>query len=345
MKNSTPEKSARDSMHSIIISFFILLLISASGVLGYMVIENYKFIDAIYMTIITIATVGFREVTPLSPTGKIFTVIIIIMSFGVFAHVLSNFTRYIVNGVFSNYYKINKVKKRIKALSNHVIVVGYGRNGKQTVEELTNQGEKVVLIETKKERIDYIQNETDILFIQGDATQDEILIEAGIQRAKALISALPIDADNLYVVLTARGLNDKIKIISRAAQESASIKLKHAGATNVIMPAKTGGQHMARLVAQPDIVEFLDYVLLESTNNKTSIEEVSCQEFIPNSSGKTIGELNIRKTSGVNIIGIRRTDGSYIVNPKPDVVITTNDHIFVLGEREEIETMKKVIHS
>ena len=341
---NTSEKFARDSMQSIVVALAILVLISLTGIFGYMLIEKFSFIDAVYMTIITIATVGFREVAPLSSGGKIFTIFIILLSFGVLAYVLSNFTRYVVNGVFRNYYKINKVKKRISVLSDHVIVVGYGRNGKQTIEELTTHGEKVVLIESSDELIDFIQTETDILFIQGDATQDDILISAGIQRAKALISALPVDADNLYVVLTARGLNSSIKIISRASEENADIKLKRAGATNVIMPAKTGGQRMAKLVAQPDVVEFLDHVLLQSVND-TGIEEVSCKDFFCGYGEKTIRELNIRKASGANIIGIRRKDGSYIVNPKPDIMLTCDDRIFVLGEKHQIEAMKEIMCS
>ncbi|MDA3910893.1 MAG: potassium channel protein [Bacteroidales bacterium] len=336
------EKFISDNIHGILVAFGILIGISVIGVIGYILIEGFNLIDAIYMTIITIATVGFREVAPLSPGGKIFTIVLIIMSFGVFAYVLSNFTRFIVNGVLKNYFKYSKMKKRINALSEHVIVVGYGRNGKQTMEELTAHGEQVVLIERKDELIEQIDNDTDYLFIQGDATQDEILSLAGIDRAKSLITALPVDADNLFVVLSARGLNSKIKIISRASEEHADIKLKRAGADNVIMPAKTGGQRMAKLVTQPDVVEFLDHVLLQ-TVNETSIEEVSCENLLSKMDNKTIQQLNIRKDSGANIIGLRRKDGSYLVNPKPDTIISCDDKILVLGEKQQIQNMKDLL--
>jgi voltage-gated potassium channel len=336
------EKFVTDNIRGILIAFGILFVITIIGILGYILIEQYNFVDAIYMTIITIATVGFREVAPLSNEGKVFTVLIIILSFGVFAYVLSNFTRFMVNGIIKNYFKYNKMKKRINQLSHHVIVVGYGRNGKQIMEELSAHGENLVLIEQKEELIEQIENETNYLFIQGDATQDDILKLAGIERAKALISALPIDADNLFVVLSARGINSHIKIISRASDDYTDIKLKRAGADNVIMPAKPGGQRMAKLVAQPDVVEFLDHVLLQKVG-ETSIEEVSCKDLYCGYDKKTIRELNIRQDSGVNIIGIRRSDGSYIVNPKPDVSLNCEDRIFVLGEKKEIEALKKLI--
>ncbi|MEA1875045.1 MAG: potassium channel protein [Bacteroidota bacterium] len=336
------EKFISNNIQGMLLAFAILLGVSTIGIIGYILIEGFSLIDAIYMTIITIATVGFREVAPLSPEGKLFTIILIIMSFGVFAYVLSNFTRFIVNGVLKNYFKYSKMKKRINALSQHVIVVGYGRNGKQTMEELTAHGEQVVLIEQKHDLIEQIDNDTNYLFIQGDATQDEILNLAGIERAKALITALPEDADNLFVVLSARGLNSGIKIISRASEERADIKLKRAGADNVIMPAKTGGQRMAKLITQPDVVEFLDYVLLQ-TINETSIEEVSCENSSSRLSKKTIEELNIRRDSGVNIIGLRRKDGNYIVNPKPDTKIYPKDKILVLGENKQIQQFKKIL--
>lgn len=340
MKQINPtEKFARNSMRGIIIAASILLAIIATGIIGYMTIEHYHLVDAIYMTIITVATVGFGEVKPLSQSGMIFTTILIISSFGIYAYVISNFTRYVVNGVFRNFYKTNKVKKRINKLNDHVIVVGYGRNGRQTIEELTSHDEKVVLIEKNGNIIEDIQNETDLLFIHGDATQDEILEIAGISRAKALITALPVDADNLFVVLTARGLNSGIKIISRAMDEKSDIKLKRAGATNVIMPAKTGGQRMAKLVAQPDIVEFLDHVLLQSVYG-SSIEEVSCKEMLCQSGDKTIRELNLRKNTGANIIGIRHEDGIYVVNPGPDVKLCCNDQIFVIGQKDQISAVK-----
>jgi voltage-gated potassium channel len=314
----------------IFLALFILLFIIILGVLGYSIIEKYPFLEALYMTIITIATVGFREVAPLSQSGKIFTIVLILVSFSIYAYVISNFTRYIVSGIFTNYFKKKKVEKRINNLTDHVIVVGYGRNGQQTIEDLVSHNKRIVIIEKNPEIISQIRDETDLLYVHGDATNDEVIFAAGIERAKALIAALPVDADNLFIVLSATENNPGITIIARS------------GATNVIMPAKTGGQRMAKLVAQPDIVEFMDYVLLQAVS-ETNLEEIFCCDMIDDHEKKTIGELKIRQSTGANIIGIRRKDGTYLVNPGADVQLSSDDHIFVLGKQDEISELKKMM--
>ncbi|MFO7879792.1 MAG: potassium channel family protein [Bacteroidota bacterium] len=335
-------KFARDNVRGIIIALGVLILIMVIGVLGYMLIEHYQLIDALYMTVITIATVGFKEVAPLSRPGMIFTILLIIVSFSIYAYVLTNLTRYLISGIFTNYFKDRKVEKTIKNLTGHVIVVGYGRNGRQTIDELSAHDEKIVLIEKEEHIIQEIREKGNLLYVEGDATHDEVLNAAGVDKAKALIAALPVDADNLFVVLSARQINNKLKIIARASEENSDTKLKRAGATNVIMPAKTGGQRMAKLVAQPDVVEFMDYVLLQ-TVNETSIEELSCKDLLSENDEKSIRELRIRQDTGANIIGIRRSDGTYLVNPGPDTSITRNDCIFVLGKKSEIQQLRKIM--
>ncbi|MFO7789260.1 MAG: potassium channel family protein [Bacteroidota bacterium] len=342
MKENKSSNTSNDSLRGIFIALSILIVIILMGILGYMIIEHLPLLEALYMTIITVATVGFREVTTLSPTGKIFTIILILVSFSIYAFVISNFTRYIVSGIFTNYFKQKKVEKRIKNLADHVIVVGYGRNGRQTVEDLVSHGKKIVIIEKDERVITMLRDETDLLYVHGDATKDDVLHAAGIERAKALIAALPVDADNLFVVLSAREINPGLKIIARASDENSDVKLKRAGATNVIMPSKTGGQRMAKLVAQPDIVEFMDFVLLQAVS-ETNLEEISCCDMIDDHEKKTIGELRIRQSTGANIIGIRRKDGTYLVNPGPEVQLSSDDHIFVLGKQDEIAELKKLM--
>ncbi|MFP4663111.1 MAG: potassium channel family protein [Bacteroidales bacterium] len=342
MQNEKTPKFARDNVRGIIIALGVLILIMVIGVFGYMLIEHYPLIDALYMTVITIATVGFKEVAPLSRPGMIFTILLIIVSFSIYAYVLTNLTRYLISGIFTNYFKDRKVEKTIKNLTGHVIVVGYGRNGRQTIDELYAHGEKIVLIEKEEQIIQEIREKGNLLYVEGDATRDEVLNAAGVDKAKALIAALPVDADNLFVVLSARQINNNLKIIARASEENSDSKLKRAGATNVIMPAKTGGQRMAKLVAQPDVVEFMDYVLLQ-TVNETSIEELSCKDLLSDNDEKSIRELRIRQDTGANIIGIRRSDGTYLVNPGPDTSITRHDCIFVLGKKSEIQQLRKIM--
>ncbi|MEA3446095.1 MAG: potassium channel family protein, partial [Bacteroidota bacterium] len=296
--------SVIENTRTILFAFSLLAIIVIIGEIGYMFIEDFTFVEAFFMTIITISTVGFEEVHPLSQAGQVFTAFLIIFSFGIFAFVVTTITRYVVDGIFRNYYKDNKVKKRIAKLENHVIVCGYGRNGKQAAIELQEHNEQVVIIEENESVVQKIREESDFLYINGDSTQDEVLQFAMISKAKALITTLPNDADNLFVVLTAREMNPGLKIISRASNDNSDIKLKRAGATNIIMPDKIGGQRMATLVAQPDVVEFLEYIMLQGSND-VNLEEISCENLSYCFAGKSIMELDVRNESGANIIGLK----------------------------------------
>lgn len=343
MKSSQPPKFLADErVRTIVIAFVLLGAVVSIGELGFVFIEGFSFIEAFFMTVITISTVGFKEVHPLSETGQIFTSFLIIISFGIFAYVATTLTRYMVDGVFRNYYKDNKVKNRIAKLENHVIICGYGRNGKQAAIELIEHNVPVVIVEEKEPVVQLIREETDFLYIHGDATHDDVLEAAQIGSAKALIAALPIDADNLFVVLTAKEMNPNLKIISRASDDHSDVKLKRAGAHNVIMPDKIGGQRMAKLVAQPDVVEFLEHIMLQGQRD-VKIEEVSCRNMSSCFAGKSIMELDIRNESGANIIGLRKADKTYIINPMPSVVLTNSDQIFVLGTQGQINKLKAVL--
>lgn len=318
---------------------FIIFIIVA-GVAGYMLLEDYSLLDAFFMTVITIATVGYQEIHALDAVGKIFTSILIIISIGTFAYAISVVTRYVVEGEFQLYFKHYRVNKEIQKLQNHIIVCGYGRNGKQACDQLRSQNESFVAIELRPENIALMREEGNVLFVEGDATHDEILEEAGIERAKALISALPDDAANVFVVLTARGINPKLKIISRASDESSEMKLKRAGADNVIMPDKIGGTHMASLVVKPDVLEFLDYIT-ERVNIK--LEEILFSKLPDHMKNKSIRELEVRNKTGANIVGIKTLSGDYMINPSPETVMEPGAKLFVLGTAEQVERFKEII--
>ena len=332
----------KENFKSIYVSISLLLLIVIVGTTGYILIEGFTFTEAFFMTIITISTVGFREVKPLTEFGQFFTAFLIVISFGIFAYAVTTLTRYIVDGVLRNYLKDNKVKTRIEKLSNHVIVVGYGRNGRQAIEELKRHKFQVVVVDNDVSIIETIRENANTLYIRGDATQDETLLDAKIDKARALITALPNDADNLFVVLTARSMNPDITIISRASNFNTDKKLRSAGATNVIMPDKIGGQRMAKLVAQPDVVDFLEFVMLRESE-EVYIEEISCKNLSSNFVEKTIGEWSVRSTTGANIIGLKTSENKYIVNPSPEVKIASEDQLFVLGSPEQVGKLKKVL--
>ncbi len=323
----------------------VLLLITMIiiGIIGYMILEDFDFIEAFYLTIITISTVGFGTVHQFSSEGMLFASFLIIFSFGIFAYTVTTFTHLAVDGVFKNYFLNRQVKKRIKKLENHVIVCGYGRNGKQATIELADHNIDCIIIDMSQEIIEEIKDNTDLLFIQGDASHDDILEEAQIKRAKALITALPNDSDNLFIVLSAKELNPNIKIISRASEEKADKKLKRAGADNVIMPDKIGGARMAKLVAQPDIVEFVENIMIQS-HNDVSLEEIFCTNMKAEFVNKSIGELGIRNKSGANIIGLRGGENDeYIFNPSPEIKLQKNYKLFVLGSPSQIKKFTEVL--
>ncbi len=336
------DKSLDRSVKNSIFGSFLLLILLSAGVIGYMTIEHYTFVEALYMTIITVSTVGFEEVHNLSTTGMLFTIFLIIFSLGTFGFVISSITKYALDGVFRNYYKDNKVKRKISNLENHVIICGYGRVGKQAAQELMHHNVQVVIIDNDPEEIENVKKHDSLLYLMGDATSDEIMEAAQIYKAQSLITTLPKDADNLFVVLSVRGLCPDLKIISRASYEHSDIKLKRAGASNVIMPDRIGGQRMAKLVAQPDIVEFIENILIQEAN-EVNLIEVDCHILHESLINKSIKEIGYRNKSGANIIGLKNADNTYIFNPSPETILTVSNKLFVLGNEEQIKTFEAVL--
>lgn len=327
----------KPAYHAIILLLAILIL----GVAGFTIIEHYPILDALFMTIITVTTVGFGEVHPLSAEGKIFTSVLIVISFGIFAFAASTLAKYIVSGVFFDYYKYSKVKKEIDKLEDHVIVVGYGRNGSQAVEELIQKKIPVVIIDHRDTKITDVLAHNQLLYIHNDPSSDEVLISAGVKRAKALISVLPTDEDNLFVVLTTRELNPEITIISRAINSNTIKKLKTAGASHVIMPDKISGQQMAKMIAQPEVVEFIDYLMLEHSKD-SQLSEVIWSRTPGTNRISDIGPEILKK---LNIVGMKRADGQYIINPEHETELQDSDRLFILGRHSDIQNFKKMIRN
>jgi voltage-gated potassium channel len=321
-------------------TLFLVFVIIVMGVAGYMTLSNYSFVDALYMTIITITTVGFGEVRPFSPEEKIFTVFLILTSITVIGYAVSTFSEYLVSGRLFEQFKHRKVEKKIKNLKKHTIICGFGRNGKQAILKLNNYNTKLVVVEQDKELIASLEKEN-ILYIHGDATLDETLLKAGIKNAANLITALPSDADNLFVVLTANQLNKKCKIISRASNESSYSKLKIAGASNVIMPDKLGGDHMASLVVTPDVIEFVDRLTIEGEAT-ANLEEISVDDLPKKYINKTILDLDLRRETGCTVIGIRNPNREYIINPEAEAKLIAGSSLIVLGRPEQIIKLREL---
>ena len=309
------------------------------GVTGFILIEDYTITEAIYMTVITVSTVGFNEVRPLSPEGRLFTAFLIIFSFSTFVYAVTSISNYILDGEYKIYFKDLRINKTVSKLSGHTIICGYGRNGKQASHELKSHHREYVVIETDKDLVETLRTAHDIPFVEGDATLEKYLEKAGIHEARALITTLPKDADNLFVVLTAREMNPNLLIISRASNDNSDKKLRRAGADNVIMPDKIGGAHMASLVIKPDVIEFMDYVMGQGSSS-INLEEITFENLPNELKNKSIRELGIRDKSGANIVGFRTPEGEYIINPSPDTIIMPEAKIFVLGTLEQIDAFR-----
>jgi voltage-gated potassium channel len=334
--NASVLKLVRSKIYAAVL---MLVCISVIGVVGYRFISGYSWIDAVYMTVITVATVGFGEVVPLDDTSKIFTVFLILASVIIVGYALSIITEHILSKSNIEELKNKKMQKNVDSFKNHVVVCGYGRNGKQVVRKLMAYNKLCIVIEKNKDIEDRLKSDN-VPYIIGNANEDEVLLRAGIDRASAFISALPNDADNLFVVLSTRQINKDINIISRASLESSYTKLKFAGANNVILPDKLGGDHMASLVVVPGLMEFIDNLSFVGNSN-INIEEVAFEKLKSKTQVKTIKDLDLRDKTGCTIIGYKDENGNYIVNPEENLVLAPHSKIIVLGRPEQIEVLNK----
>ena len=322
----------------------LLLLLLSTGTIFYWGYEQYPLIDAFFMTVITISTVGFAVIHPLSDVGKLFTSGLIMFSLGSLAWVGSSLAKFVFDGELKDYLKTYRVDKKIMKLKDHTIIIGYGRNGEQAAMELRDYGVDFVVIDKRENVIGRICEDDNLLYIRGDATREEVLLQARIEHAKALIATTPNDADNVFVVLTARSMNPALKIISRASEVESITKLRRAGATNVIMPERIGGQRMAKLVTQPDVVEFLEYILLQKSDD-VSLEEISCTHMATHFVNKTLKTLQAKDKSGINIIGIKISGAKYVFNPDPELTLSRGDQLFVLGSPVQIKEFRNLLEN
>ena len=322
------------------ISVFLLSVVVLIGVSGFMLLSNETFIDALYMTVITMSTVGYGTLHELNEQEKLFTVFLIVTSIGVFGYTVTSVTEYLASSNLLKLLKYKNVEKKILKLENHTIVCGYGRNGKQAIAKIEEFNKPCVVIERNKDLIEELERKK-LLFIEGDATNDDTLIKAKIKKANSLIAALPSDADNLFIVLSAKQLNKNCNIISRASNDSSCSKLLIAGASNTIMPDKIGGDHMASLVVTPDLIEFVEKLTINDVGS-TNLEEITVNDLPPEYLNKTILDLDLRKKTGCNVIGFITADNKYIINPEVSTRLEPNSNLIVLGRPKQIVKLKEV---
>lgn len=316
---------------------FMLIGILLMGITGFMWIEGASFLDSLYMTVITLSTVGYGEAVPLSAHGKEFTVVLIMLGVSIGTYSVAAIAAMFVEGEVVQLFRRRQMKKNYGHLRDHIIVCGFGRLGKQIILELQNAKLDFIVIEQNRETLAML-NAQNVLFVAGNATEDEMLEEAGVRRAKGLITALSGDADNLYVTLSAREMNPEMVIIARAEEESSESKLKKAGASHVVSPFRSGGRRMADILLRPHMVNFLEML---SRNNSINLEfaEVPVKKW-SGMVGKSLKECQIREKTGAMIIGVKNARDDIRLNPPADLILLQEDVLVVLGQQEDIERLE-----
>ncbi len=321
------------------LALLIIVVIAVVGIIGYMAIEDFEFSEALYMTIITVSTVGFNEVHPLSPEGRHFTIFLIVISFGTFAYALTSLTKYIMTGTYAQYYKKYKMDKNIEGLKDHIVICGAGSNGAEAIRNLLTHEKEIVVVDTNPDIIEELRSKH-IMYVQGDATDEETLLRTGIKRASALISTLPKDTDNVFVVLTAREFNPHMRIVSRCAVESTESKLRNAGANYIILPDKVGGARMAGYVVNQNINRFLDKIAL-TERDEAHLVEVHASSLPVEIQNSSVADVNRFLDTNCKLIGIRTAGGEYMVNPSEDTPVPHACELFYIGNTIEIRGIQK----
>lgn len=322
-----------------IISFVVVFVI---GIAGYTIIEDRSILESAFMTAITLTTIGYtaESESGLSRVGIIFTLILILGGLSVYAYALGNVTAFIAEGHLAYLIRRRKMDKEIDKLSNHYIVCGAGDTGIHIINELIKVEKDFVVIDLNEDRIEEISKDNKILYIVGDAANDEVLVQAGIKKANGLATSLPEDRDNLFVVLTARSLNEKLLIVSKAVEEASIEKIKKAGANRIISPNFLGGLKLASMLVRPNVVDFLDIMLqgLETTRFEEAILGEDT-EF----AGITLKNAKIPEKIGLVVVAVRRAGSEeFIYNPDAELKINAGDSLVVIGTNRQLEKLRKL---
>ncbi len=320
----------------IIILALVLFPISM-GTAGYIVIEGFPFLDALYMAVMTVTTVGYGEVHPLSSVGRTFNIFVMLTGVTALLLAVGAMTQTIIEIELTQYFSKRRTRRMIESLRDHVIICGFGRVGRNAADELKRAGEPFIILDRNEDRVDRAMR-AGMLAALGDATLDANLREVGIDRAKGMIAALASDADNLFLVLSAKTLNTKLKISARVNEEEAEHKMRRAGADAVLAPYNITGTRLAQAIIQPHVVQFLDF----TTNlelGDVSIEQVRVGEHSGYAS-KSLGQLHIGREMGVIVLAIRRSDGEMLFNPNADTLIDTGDYLIAMGPSRQLRSLE-----
>ena len=323
----------------LVLAVVAVLVVIALGTVGYIVIEGWSAFDAFYMTVTTVATVGFQEIHPLSTAGRAFTVVLIISGVGTLFYLLGNLARLLLEGELRAIFGRYRTEGKMKAVTNHYIVCGYGRMGKRICKELSAKPLPFVVIDKNPDVIAALQREG-LMAVEGDATQDDVLIRAGIERAKGVVSVVNTDTENLYIVLTARGLNKDLYIVARAGDEGSEHKLMRAGANRVSSPYHIGGMQIAQALIRPAVMDFLE-LATQSEHLDLQMEELTVEKG-SRFDGRTPCECGLSEDPGLVLIAVKRMSGHLEFNPGPKVLLAEGDKLIVLGQPESLKRLESV---
>ena len=329
----------RSTQPTKVVLFSILLIVL--GTAGYMWIEKWNMLDALYMTVITVSTIGYGEVHAVSPEGRIFTLVLIVMGVGFFLYVIGNVVQFLVEGRIREVLGRHKLDKQIDQLNNHYIVCGYGRMGRALCRYLAQRNLEFVTIEKNEDRVP-IMNEDGVLYSAGEATAEENLRKAGLKKASNLITALGTDADNVFLVLLAKGLNPNLYVVARASQNASKMPLYTAGADVVVSPFDVGARRMAHAVLRPNVIRFLELAFADEGTD-IHIEEIA----VANSSklvDVSLQESGIRQEYDLIVLSIVNDDGTMVFNPSATTQIRAGGSVIAVGRNENLTRLEKVLN-
>ena len=311
------------------------------GTFGYRWLEDYTWLEAVYMTIITVTTVGFGEVRPLSSAGRIFTMVLMLMGVGTILYLLTTLTQLVVEGKLREIMGRRSLERAIRSLKDHYIVCGYGRIGALVAEMIREAGREVVVIDNSEEVTRRLESDG-IHYVLGSATEDESLLAAGVERAQGLIATVSSDADNVYIVLTAKDMRPDIFTIARATEPGSERKLKHAGADKVVSPYFIGARRIAQTVIRPSVADFIDLTFHSTTAQPLRMEEltVGAQAQL---AGVSLKDSGIRQTLDLIVLAVKKSDGRMHFNPPADTVVEVGDTLIAMGPGSSMSKLAKIL--
>ncbi|MEH2260486.1 potassium channel family protein [Nostoc sp.] len=311
------------------------------GTLWYWLVEGWSWEDAAYMTVITLATVGYGETHPLGSRGRLFTIALILLGVVNIGYIVNRFTEAIIQGYFQQGIRLQQQRRLMESLSEHYIICGFSRTGRQIAKEFRAEDAPFVVIDSEIESVQRAQTEGYTAY-QGDATLDDTLLKVGIERAVCIVAALPSDAENLYIVLSAKTLNSGIRVIARASTEEALQKLRRGGADEVISPYITGGKRMAAAALRPQVLDFVDGILT-GADRQLYMEEFLLEPSFCPFVGQTLQKARLRSQSGALVLAIRRVDGTLIGGPTGDTILMPGDRLIGMGTAEQLRSLNQIL--